>query len=191
VNCWFEQPEISTRTRRPTLAAYQCVLRCCCHRAAPCPASRSTGPRPGFGDARKVIGRVLRRQCDRVDSHVGVLGQFVRTVIAGEIIERTGTRLCIETFRIAPLAHRERRVYENFDKPAGFEKSSRKRPLGTKRGDERCNDDEARINHQSRDFGHASNVLSARRVREVEVAAETLSNVVAMEYIAVPARWRL
>jgi hypothetical protein len=109
---------------------------------------------------------------------------LVRRADAGELLDGAAPRQHVQPLRIACLGNLQRHVDEYLDEGAGREARTRLGACVRERRDQRGDHDEARIRHQPRHFGRASDVLAPVSIAEAEIPVQPFAQRVAVELIS-------
>lgn len=166
-------------------------------RPSPCPSPHRfcrAGERPppshpslGLDDAPVLqklnhpLNALLQRQHPGVDDELGVLGLLIGRGDAGELLDLAGARLFVQPFDVALLADLQGCLAVDLQEASGHDEFANPLTVSAERGDEGGHDDHTRLDEQLGYLADAADVLSAILIRETEVAAETVADVVAVE----------
>lgn len=96
-----------------------------------------------------------------------------------------GTCFPVQAFRVPAFALIQWRIHEYLHKFALLEQAARKFALALERRDDAYQDNQPRIDHQVRHFGHTSHVFDARLWCKAQIAIETMPQIIAIEQIGV------
>ena len=120
-----------------------------------------------------------------VDAHLGIGGGLVRGVDPGEIEEFAPPCLFEQALGIVGFGHGQRGIDEDLDELAWPDTGASKVTLGSEGRDERGDDDEAGVDHETGHFGGATDVLYPVGIGEPQVLVEAVADVVAVQEIGV------
>ena len=175
--------EALPRKRRRDPASVNAAVR----RRRPRTTGRAAAyPEPELLERRlQALGARAHVLVDRVDRHVGVLGDLVGRADAREVLQLAGAGARVQALRVALLGDLDRRVDVDLEErqPRRLVQLARERAVVVRGGDERGDRDHARVGHQARHVRGAADVLGAVRRREREVAREAVAQVVAVEEV--------
>ena len=127
------------------------------------------------------IDAVFRRKRVRFNDKRGIFRWFVRRVDSCEAFDETSAGLFVKALRITLFTRRKWRADIDFAEIGVADDLPRHVAIFTIGGDERRQDNEARVVHEFGDFSDAADVLLAVFRREAKIFVQAMADVVAVE----------